>query len=533
MNKAAISIAQSNVFSGIFADYVEHPEKLRSFFKYPFAITSFRKAIADKSKEFIDRKILVEVLTSQYKNITKVEPVTLNLKLLSESSTFTVCTGHQLCLFTGPLYFIYKIITTINLSEELKSNYPEFDFVPVYWMASEDHDFEEINHIHLFGKKLTWEGAVVDGKGQIPVGIIKTGTMISFINELKMMFGITAFSNQLVALFEKAYLGNANLAEATRCLVDELFGKYGLIVLDPSDKRLKEQFGNIMKDDLINQTNYNHVQATVQQFIDMGMSVQVNPREKNCFYLKDGLRKRIVNNDSANINPDTEIACTSQLLDEIELHPEYFSPNVLLRPLYQQKILPNLAYVGGPAEIAYWLEYKGMFDYHQINFPVLIPRNFAVLLDTKTEQQWTKLGFNDHDYFRETEDLIKSFVLKSSQIQLSLSSEQAQVSEIYSSIVSLAERIDPTLKANVLAEQQKMINALKQIEAKFIKAEKLKMEREINQIKKVKEKLFPEGQLQERTENFIPWYLKQGPGFIEMLRGVFKPFEPGIVILSD
>lgn len=530
MNKSTISISQTGAFSDIFVDYIKGKSDLKPFYKYIPEISSFKQAITDKSKELIDRKLLVEVIKLQYTS-GNIEPGTLNIERIEESQTFTVCTGHQLCLFTGPLYFIYKIISTIRLAEELKKNYPDYNFVPVYWMASEDHDFEEINHINLFGKRIVWDRGSAVGNKYVAAGNVGTGSLAKVIDELKLILGDTTNAKQLTRLFEQAYLNNTNLADATRFLVNSLFGKYGLVIIDANDTRLKKQFADILKDDLVNQTNFKIVTSTILQLSASKYKSQVNPRELNCFYLKDGERKRIVG--SGSVDAATEIALTPEMLQEVDTNPERFSPNVVLRPLYQQKILPNLAYIGGPGEIAYWLEYKAMFEHHKINFPVLVPRNFVMFVDAKTTQQWNKLDFKQEDYFRDADSLIKEHVLKHSQAQLSLEAEQKQLEALYTKIAAQAEHIDPTLKAAVLAEQQKAINALKAIESKLLKAEKQKSEIVINQIKKIKEKLFPNGGLQERHDNFIPYYLIYGEGFIDLLHKELKPLSKEFIVLSE
>ncbi|MBI2269608.1 MAG: bacillithiol biosynthesis cysteine-adding enzyme BshC [Bacteroidetes bacterium] len=532
MNKSTISISQTGVFSDIFVDYIEGQPALKPFYKYTPDVSSFKQAIADKSKESIDRKLLVEVLQEQY-SAFNLKPETLNLKQLEEPNTFTVCTGHQLCLFTGPLYFIYKIISTINLAEELKKSYPAYNFVPVYWMATEDHDFEEINHANIFGKKIVWDKESAVGNRHIAAGRIGTGSLTKVIEELKLIVGDTASAKQLITLVEQSYLSNSNLADATRYLVHNLFGKYGLIIVDANDTRLKKQFAEIIKDDLVNQKNYKIVNSTIKQLSGLKYRSQVNPRELNFFYLKDGERRRIVNAGLTSLDGNTEVALTPEMLKEIDTNPERFSPNVVLRPLYQQKILPNLAYVGGPGEIAYWLEYKAMFEYHKINFPVLVPRNFVMIIDHKSALQWNKLGFKSEDYFRDADGLIKEHILKHSQIQLSLEAEQKQLEGLYAKIAAQAEQIDPTLKTAVLAEQQKGINALRSIEAKLLKAEKQKSEIVVNQIKKIKEKLFPGGVLQERYDNFIAYYLIYGEEFIDILKKELTSFDAKLIVLSE
>ncbi|MBL0049581.1 MAG: bacillithiol biosynthesis BshC [Bacteroidetes bacterium] len=235
--KSTISYAQSNYFSKLILEYISGSDKLNYFYNAKPEIASFSAIIEAKSKETINRNLLYEVIDQQYKNGNCTVP-NANLQLLSQENTFTVTTGHQLCLFTGPLYFIYKIISTINLAEALKANYPNFNFVPFYWMASEDHDFAEVNHIHVFGKKIEFNPTMPTSS--IPVGKISTEGIQVVLDEIKSILGESESAKQLVALFDNAYKNSKNLADATRILVHSLFGHYGLVVLDADDARLKK-----------------------------------------------------------------------------------------------------------------------------------------------------------------------------------------------------------------------------------------------------------------------------------------------------
>ncbi len=523
-----IDFDSTNQFSKIFIDYVNNENALRPFYSYIPTIDSFNNVIEDKKKETINRKLLVEILKNQYENSQiKIEQSTIN-NLLNEN-TFTVCTGHQLCLFTGPLYFIYKIITTINLAEELKKKYTEYNFVPVYWMASEDHDFEEISSINLFGKKIKWNNEEAKGA----VGKLNTHSVHPLIDELKQILGESENSKKLIQLFSDAYLNHSNLANATRYFTHQLFGTYGLLVIDADDTQLKNSFSSIIKDDIFNNTNHKLVDATINQLKQIGYDSQVNPREINCFYLKDNVRERIENDGNIFQVLNTDIRFTKEeLITEIDLHSDRFSPNVVLRPLYQQFILPNLAYVGGPGELAYWLEYKTMFEHHKINFPVLIPRNFALLTDEKTNQQIEKLGFTINDFFRNSETLIKEFVTENASEEISLKPEETKLILTFNEIVDKAIKFDATLKSSVEAEKQKALNSLKNIESKLLKAEKQKQETSINQIKKIKAKFFPEDILQERYDNFAPFYLKSGEQFVGILKQQFNPFDFKFLIIE-
>ena len=526
--KSEIELAETGYFSGLMLDYVSGKEAVTSLYSYKPTLEAFAQAIQDKSKENINRNILADVLQEQYAAVPDCELQKACITLLRKNTTYTVCTGHQLCLFTGPLYFVYKILTTINLAEVLKKRYPEYDFVPMYWMAGEDHDFDEVRSVNLFGKKLSWEHPNAKGA----VGSLSTDSIASVLEEFKQIAGDTDNAKELVQLFSDAYLRHNTLAEATRYLVHQLFAKYGLVVIDGNDVRLKREFIGIVEDDIFNNSNYKSVAQTIAEIEQTVGKAQVNPRAINCFYIQENLRERIEFADGMYNVLNTDIAFTAdELRKELQLHPERFSPNVVLRPLYQQKILPNLAYIGGPGELAYWLEYKRMFDFHKINFPVLIPRNFAMLIDSKSVQQLQKLGLGIVDLFKETDVLVKEFINKNAGSAVSLKEQEQELTSVYGAVSTKAVAVDATLKGSVEAELQKALNSLKAIEAKLVRAEKQKQETSLNQIKKLKERFFPNNSLQERYDTLTPHYLKSGKGLIGALKRAFEPLEYKMVVL--
>lgn len=524
LKKHKVSFQESNQFSSLFIDYINGNPKLNNFYELKPSVHSFKEIL--KANTFVNRKLLVDTINKQYKSSNLNAP---NCDILLDEKTFTVCTGHQLCLFTGPLYFIYKIISTINLSEKLKKEYPEYNFVPVYWMATEDHDFEEISSVHLFGKTVKWENNKASGA----VGNLETQSLELVIEELKTILGDSENAKELIQLFADAYLKQNNLADATRYLVYELFKEYNLIIIDANDTNLKREFSNFILDDILNNTNFTRVENSIKELNKLGYNSQVSPREINCFYLYENKRERIEKKDNSYSVLNTDIKFTAEeIKSELKNHPEKFSPNVVLRPLYQQYILPNIAYVGGPGEIAYWLEYKAMFNHHKINYPILIPRNFALLTDEKTNQQIEKLGFNINDFFKNIDELNKTFALNNGSSALSLDNEEKEIKKAFKTIIEKAISIDTTLKATTEAELQKTLNSLKNIESKFLRAEKQKQETSINQIKKIKNKFFPDGNPQERYENFSSFYLKSGKQFIAELKNEFNPFEFELLILE-
>ena len=528
MGKTTIDLSETGHFSSLLVNYLNEAPELSSFYSHPPTLEGFRHAIGEKGYAEADRTILVNTINEQYYGLEVSDAVKRNIALLKDPSTFTVTTGHQLCMFTGPLYFIYKIATTINLASALNREFPGNNFVPVYWMASEDHDFIEVNHAHVFGKTLTWEK---DAKGA--VGKLDTLGVTVIIQQLEHMLVNEPHGKELLAILREAYTGSNTLADATRALVNRLFGAYGLVVIEPDSKALKQQFVKVMMEDMLTGINNKLVSGSISKLETQGLPAQVSPREINLFYMHEGSRERIEREGNGFKVLNTGIVFTEeQIIREIQEHPERFSPNVVLRPLFQQMVLPNIAYVGGPAEIAYWFEYKAMFDHHGVRFPVLMPRNFVMLFDKPLNERLEKLSMNRIELFAKTDDLVRSFVSRNSGEVLDIASEEEQVKNVYRSLLAKAEKLDPTLKFVVEAELQKQLNAMKNIQAKLVRAEKQRQETSVNQVRKIKDKLFPEGMLQERYDNFIPYYARHGKKMIEMLMPSLDPFEYKLLMLD-
>ena len=376
----------TNRYFKLIIDYVNEDKKLNPFVNHFPSFSNFKKQITEKRNHTIDRGVLVKVLKEQNFNFPLSVASKSNINLLKSDETFTVTTGHQLCLFTGPLYFIYKIVSTINIAEQLKEKYPQYNFVPTFWMATEDHDFQEINHINLFGKKIEW-----DSKQTGAVGRMSLDRFESVLMQLKEVLGETENAKKLVSLFENAYLKHKNLADATRFLVNELFGKFGLVIIDGDDEKLKQQFVPIIKKDIL-QNGFVTAIKQNSKSLAKDYKVQAFVRDINFFKLTKDNRELI----------KEEIA-----QKEIAENSENFSPNVLLRPLYQEIILPNIAYVGGGAEVGYWMQLKTAFKQENIPFPILILRNSAMLINDKQKQKIESLGFEINDLFSAIDELKK------------------------------------------------------------------------------------------------------------------------------
>ncbi len=509
--------------------YVEENPLLDPFYKYPVRIENFEAIIQSKQKENIDRDLLVEVLQEQYSNFEEKEKVNENIQSLSSQNTFTVITAHQPSLFTGPLYYIYKIISTINLAKALKAYYPDYQFIPVFVTGGEDHDFDEVNHVNIFNKKLVWEN---DEKGS--VGMMKTSSLKNVLTELKEILGESENGQKVFKEIEQCHTKHNVYSDAVTDLVHRIFKDSGLVVLNMNHPKLKRRFIPFIKEEIIKQPSQVLVEQTAEMLSGVGFKQQATAREINFFYLDDQIRERIVfENDVFKVlNTDLTFS-KNEMKREIENHPEHFSPNVIMRPIYQESILPNLAYIGGGGEIAYWIERKSQFEYFNINFPMLIRRDSVLWIDRSISKKMEKLDLSIEDIFQDVDLLIKQYVKRNADEELNLNRQREKLDEVFESIKKIAKNIDPTLVNKIEAELTKTIKGIDQLEARMIKSEKQKHEVAINQIRTIKEKLFPKNGLQERHDNMITFYFKYGNDFFKTLKENLNPLDRKFVVIRD
>lgn len=524
-----IPISEIPQFSKRDIAYVNEETDLREFYKYPVAIDQFEKVIADKTLAKTDRTLLVRVLREQYESLSIHPEVQENIAALEKENCFTLVTAHQPVLFTGPLYYIYKILSTIKLAEVLREHYPAQQFVPVFVSGAEDHDFEEVQSTVVFNNELRWEN-----EEEGPVGKMSTKSLSTVIAELEEIMGTREEAVTIVSRIKEAYENNETYGAATVTLVHELFKDFGLVVLDMSHSDLKRAAIPLFKEELLSSPSSSLVEKTVAQLNEKGYKAQATPRAINLFYLGHQFRERIVKEGDVYkvLNTDYEFS-EAQLLDELEQHPELFSPNVIMRPLYQELILPNLAYIGGGGEIAYWLERKTQFEHFKINFPMLIRRCSALIVTASEQKKLDKLGLTATDLFQDGHQLVKSFVKENADTNLNLIQEKENLTILFKTVLEKGKAIDPSLEGAVKAEETKQLKSLEQMEARFVKAEKRNQEVKVSQINNLQERLFPSNSLQERKVNFLTYYMNYGPSFFGQLKDALNPLEKQFIIFHE
>ena len=519
MPSDCITFQNSGYFSEIITDYLNQSENVKSYYNRFPSLEKFQLQIEEKkSFSSINRAILSKALFEQYKELKTSTLTDKNIKLLQENNTFTITTGHQLNLFTGHLYFLYKIVSIINLTKELKSEYPDYNFVPVFWMATEDHDFEEINHFYLHKKKISW-----NREASGAVGELDTQGLDEVYKVFSDEIGTSKNADYLKKLFEDAYLKHNNLTNATRFLVNELFSEYGLVIIDGNDKNLKSLFTPYVKNELLNQTSFKKVSETIQHF---PYPVQVNPREINLFYLDKNLRERIIKEqDFYTINNTNLRFSESELLALVDSNPEKFSPNVIMRPLYQEVILPNLCYTGGGGELAYWLELKSYFEESKVPFPILLLRNSVLLVSEKQNRKREKLSLSFLDLFEKQPNLINRKTNEFSETDINFSSLKQQLKQQFEQLKEAVQKTDKSFEGAVNAQERKQTKGLENLEKRLLKANKKYFSDRLEQIISLQNELFPNQSLQERIGNFSEFYETYGKALIDRLLQEQKPLN--------
>jgi bacillithiol synthase len=530
MLKKLIPFEQIPQFAKTDLAYATGHTALTPFYKYELRREVFGQVIEDKSSNTVPRADLVEVLRKQYANIPLTEATQKNIELLAADTTYTVTTAHQPALFLGPLYYLYKAVTTLNLADAIEGIMgPKYRIVPIFVLGSEDHDLDELNHTHLFNKTVSWNPNMSG-----PVGSIPTSTLKAPLEMIKIILGDSEHGRQIYKKIHDAYTGQATFAQATQALLHSLFGRYGLVVLDMNDPTLKRHFVPIMREELTEKVSHKHVTAATEQLNALGFKTQATPREINLFYMKGQSRERIVPDGDGFQVLNTDLTFTREaMLAELEAHPEHFSPNVVLRPLYQESILPNLAYVGGGGELAYWLERKSLFEHFGINYPLLVRRNSVMWLDRDSARKMHKFGFTAHQFFQESDALVRQFIEDNAATEVSLKVEMSEFADLYERIAAKAVQIDPTLESAVRAEYTRHAATVEQLQGRLVRAEKQKHEVTLSQIRALKEKFFPNNGLQERFDSFMPFYLRYGERLVDIMLEKLLPLEQGFVVLED
>lgn len=512
--------------SALVLDHVNGRPELDEFRSWSPDLDGCRAAAAARTFDPASRRVLCDVIQEQYAGIALGDAVQESMNRLRSEGTLTVTTGHQLCILTGPLYVPFKILNVIRLARQL-SNDLERPVVPVFWMASEDHDRPEIDHVQINGYRLQWTGP--EGG---PVGRMQLDGIGSVLRELRPLLGDSTEARELQDLLADSYRPERTLVDATRQFVHGLFGRFGLVCVDGDDPRTKQLFAEIMRSELIDQVTARSVAYADRKLMDR-YPVQAHAREINLFHMTDNARRRIVPEEDRYRVIGGASFTLDELLTELDQHPGNFSPNVLMRPLYQETILPNVAYVGGGGELAYWLQLKWAFQAFNIPMPVILLRTGAAFISAKHLGQWKAMGGTLPDLFDEVESVKGRFARSKASFPTELVGEREKLSRLYEDLAQRVAKVDPSLIGAVEARRTQAMKGLDRLEKGLVRAAKREQGVIIERIERIHAALFPGGKLQERVESILPLIALRGHGVLDELLDALDPLDHRFTLFED
>jgi bacillithiol synthase len=508
--------------------YQNTPAVFHDFYAFNPDINGLKMAIEERKKYAVDRLILQTEIRKQYEGQILSPLQEKNIDAIIDANSLTVVTAHQPVLFGGPMYYIYKIISVINLADKLTESTPH-KIIPVFINGSEDHDFEEVNHFTIFGKKMSW--AHFQGG---PVGRYKTEGLSEIVDAVAAVLGNNPHAEKITRILNASLYKVANYNGFVFNFINALFKEWGLLVLNMDNPAFKSVFAPIMEEELLRRPSADLIRQAQSKLHDLGFGEQAYAREINLFYMKDGLRERIIQEGEHYSINNTEIKFSeSSILDELKHHPENFSPNVIMRPLYEEAILPNIAYIGGGGELAYWLERKEQFKFFNVFFPCLIRRNSALIISKSQAQTLAKFNLSVDDLFLKEDRLIDKYLTANTALELNADAEVNHIETAFDSLKVKASTADKTLEAFVEGEKNKALKQIEQIESRIKRSHKKNEETAINQLKNIQQKLFPQNGLQERSDNFIQYYNNTGYDILKVLKKELDPLHKEFVIIVE
>ena len=489
-------------------DYLSGHSSLQPFYTYGLGEIDFAQIRDNKRFPAHHREVLVQVLEEQYGRLPEIAAVKQSLKALALPETHSLTTGHQLNIMGGPLYTPYKVLTVAKLARQLTEQDPAHPVVPVFWIHTEDHDFAEINHYYAdFGTKKTYPAPFATATGH--------HVLEASVEEL--------IPPHFSEILREAYSQGNTLAEATLRFAHDLYGPYGVLILDADHPSLKALFASVLERELFGSFSEAAVNSQSEALEKAGYPAQVHSREINLFWLDEQGRDRMLKVPEGFAIDGREGTLSEEFVKKtVAEQPERFSPNVILRPLYQETILPNLAYCGGWGELAYWMQLKGVFDEVDTAFPLLLPRFSATLFPEKELAEWLALDFEPADIRKELHALYRGFmpqVWDNNEFDHITEEVHAAIDRMVDYLGSMSD----TLPRSAVALQVKNARFFKNMEKKIHRLVREQQPEPFEKIRRLKQAVNPDGYVQERILGLAS-FPDHGPQ--DLVASIYEKLDP-------
>ena len=496
--------------TNLFLDYVYDFEKVAQFYTGNFrSENDLSNYIKTYNPDRINRLDLCKALISQNKDETKAMH---NIELLTERNTFVIATGQQLGFMGGPLYTIYKIFTAIKLVDLMSEKFPDYNFIPLFWMESEDHDFSEINKVKIFDKTNNFFTHQYCPTGYIPeTNLGSSGKIIldseinAFNNNILNTLQITEYTPIVKNLLSVYSEGKTN-EDCFINFLSELVEGTGLVFLNPNSIEIKKLLRPIFEKELLEFPKTSEFIIDISAKLEEIYHAQVKARPINLFYHhKKGRFLIEPSGADYSLKGIRQKFSKDEIMEQLNNTPEVFSPNVILRPICQDFILPTFMYVAGPSEIAYFAQINSVYNYFDMKMPIIYPRASATLVENKIHNLIEKFNLNLLELSANYSGVQKRVTDNMSDIKIGEEFEKTflEINNVFANLENITKNIDVTLIDNLKTTKEKIEHLFKVYQEKLYNAQKRNNNVALEQLERVKNNIFPKGNLQERELNLI------------------------------
>jgi len=513
----------------LFLDYLYEFENVQEYYKHNFRnkdnyLPLFKSISENRKKHSLD---LTSILNKQYSKLNNVSGKTSrNIELLNNEKTIAIVTGQQLGIFSGPLYTLYKIITSIRLSNQFNERYDEYKFVPVFWLEGDDHDFNEVRSINLFDNdnsiiNLGYKEEISNDDAKQSIGkIIFDESLNDFFSLFENNLRDTEFKNELVSELKECYQVGKTFKQSFKELIFWLFDEYGLIIFDPQGPQVKSLLKPIFKKEVTDFTTHTQKLIQVSAKLEESYHAQVKVKPVNLFYHTDDGRYSVEPvDDIFKLRRKRKQFTKEEILTEIENSPERFSPNVLLRPICQDYLLPTGLYIAGPSEISYFSQVTPLYDFYNIITPIIYPRSSVTIVEKNIAAALDKYDLTLNDIFPGFDELKEKVIsgLSENDIEKAFKESLTEIELTFDRLKENLFAVDKTLVDASSKYRGRVVSLINELKSKAVKAKEMKHETTIRQLTRISNLLYPLGNLQEREINFTYFYNKYGKDFIKKI----------------
>jgi bacillithiol biosynthesis cysteine-adding enzyme BshC len=519
--------------SRLYADFMTDPSRIASYLPADFRSTSvWEKTIRQVVHRTLDRSALVKALSRQNRDFQCGVRTLAHIDLLLNDTCVAVVTGQQVGVLGGPLYSLYKAITAIKLAQQLSKDHPGFEFVPVFWIEGEDHDFAEVasvkmitaaNEMASFAYELEpkFQGKNLGAVGRHVMG----AGLDSMLSSIRAAATPTEFSEAAFGLVRSSYQPGMTMTRAFVQFMNNLLDDAGLVFIDPDDAELKRLVAPVFRKELEQDPNTSQVVIDRSDALEQHYHAQVKPRPVNAFLFHHGGRYAIEPHPTGfSLKGVRQTFTREELFALLETSPQSFSPNVVLRPICQDTMLPTVAYVAGPAEVAYFAQLMPLYRHFGLPAPIIYPRASATIIEDRVDKVLARFAIPPVEIFNNLEQLKNRIALEVSDFKTEelFAATINSIDESLNALRGGLQKIDPTLIPpldGTLGKIRSQIDLLKQ---KTLTAQQRQHEVFLRQVDKAALYLLPGGGFQERVLNVLYYLNKYGPEFVRWLNGELR-----------